>query len=108
MENVNEGDIIKQMLNIEEAAAKITQQMEEDKSKLPEMIAEREKAIKAEMEKKTEEDVVKLRNKAFDESTDKLLEIAISTQKMYAALEKEYEKNSQRWQEEIFNKIIGR
>lgn len=108
MENIDKDDIIQQILNIEESAGKITLQMEEDKRKLPEMIAEKEKAIKAEMEKKTKEDIDKLRAKAFDESTAKLSAISISTQKMFAALEIEYENNSDIWREEIFNKIIGR
>lgn len=108
MENIDKQDIIKQILNIEEAAEKITIQMEDDKRKLPEMIAEKEKAIKAEMEKKTREDVDKLKDDAFDSSTKKLSEISVSTQKMYAALEKEYDNNCQAWQEEIFNKVIGR
>lgn len=102
------GSIIGELINIETTAGQLTKKVEEEQKKLPLNINRRVQEIDAATKKVTEEKIKAIQRDVYEQSQKEVEEIKLRTRERAAMLEQDDKDNHEKWEDEIFRRIIGR
>lgn len=100
--------IIDRLIQIEESAHDITQEIEEKERNLPVTIQEKCTEIDQEFDKKFKEKEAAIKAAKAQEADARVADIQRDSTARYQKLDSYYEENHEQWETELFNSIIGR
>lgn len=101
-------NIIKELIQIETMARTVTKKIEQDKKNLNINIKKKSEEIEKKIEEETKKRIQEINKNALNESNKKISQIRIDMQTRFSNMEMEFENNKEKWQDEIFNSIVGR
>jgi hypothetical protein len=101
-------NIIETLVQIDERARSITDNAEKERIKLAEKMETDMRKIRASIEHDSNAKIKKLHDLSREETKRKKDDIESSTREKIAGMRKFFEENHKKWENEIFNHIIGR
>lgn len=106
MENNNMSQVIAELSKIEAAAARIQNQMEEEKSQYAMAVEQKKKEFDEQLEKETEDKLAKLKVKLETEKVQELYFMREQIVEKTELLKAAYDAHGERWADEIVEKVI--
>lgn len=107
-EEILENNIIAELVNIENRAKEVTEQTEQYRRNLPQRIAEKREEIESSVEREIAQKIEEVQDQLMNESYEKTKQLQLEAQSKFAAVEREYAANHEKWENEIFTQILGR
>ncbi|MDR1537913.1 MAG: hypothetical protein LBU32_07940 [Clostridiales bacterium] len=100
-------NVIQELLQIELEANELVNAVVDEKRHLKERIAKMAESVKSEINQRTLETITKMYEAEHIESSQKISEINRKSQAWMSSLEKSYQQNRAKWEDDIVKKIIG-
>ncbi len=101
-------DIVKKIIEIEHEAQNIVSEGLAQKEKIMRDTQEELRVMEANILEMAEHKIEQLKNKSRKEADDKIIRIYESTALKMRLMEENAEENQAKWEEQIFNRIVGR
>lgn len=101
-------DIVKKIIEIEHEAQNIVSEGLAQKEQIERDTQEELRIMEANINEMAEHKIEQLKNKSRKEADDKIIRIYESTAMKMRLMEENAEENQAMWEEQIFNRIIGR
>ncbi len=100
-------DIINDLIKIEKTAAEVVSKAVSDKENMHYTIHQRTEEIKHRIEANTAGRIKELYAAAQEESTKRVAEVKAHMETTLAQLQTDFVTNKEKWEDEIFSRIIG-
>ncbi|MDE7294212.1 MAG: hypothetical protein K2N72_07290 [Oscillospiraceae bacterium] len=99
--------IIKSIIDIDRGASQKLEDAEKERMRILGSAKEKEESIIKEALEKSKRDLERLENEERKKSEEKLAAIKEENDRKVKAMQQSFEKNSERWRDEIFEAIIN-
>lgn len=99
--------IIDQLIEIENKAQKITNQAKQKKQALSQELKQRQQAMEKKIYNEYQVKINTVMEQEFLEEEEKINASNQKKEHLLESMEKDFSENHQRWEKELFNKIIG-
>ena len=100
------NNIIMGLLYIEEEASQISERAEKEKTELDRRIEDARLEIEKRVNDRTEKRIQKARHRIQSEADEKINAINVRAKKQTVDLERQYDENHKKWEDEIYDLVL--